>query len=50
MTDATCEEFGNALGAFPNFHSITPNEACIACGACDICTGELTETEEVMAT
>jgi hypothetical protein len=40
-TDNTtlCTEFGNYGGGI-GFEDITPNEACIACGACDTCDGE----------
>jgi hypothetical protein len=46
----TCAEFGNSIGQFPDFSDISVNEACIVCGACDVCTGEFTEAEEVTAT
>jgi hypothetical protein len=38
---AFCEAFGNLGGSIASgLQDITANEACIACGACDICIGE----------
>lgn len=39
--ETDCAEYGNSPGAPPH-DDITANEACIVCGACQVCTGEFT--------